>query len=115
MLAAIFVAFFCLASIVQWNDPDSVRWAALYAAAAVVTALVAWRGLGPTAPTVLAVVALIWGVALLPTAIGASFPEMFRTWKMMSPEMEMGREELGLLIVAAWMLVLRRRALRQPD
>jgi len=114
VLAAIFVAFFCFSTIVQWNDPDAVRWAALYAAAAVVTVLVTWRGLGPKAPTLLAVVALLWGAALLPTAIGASFPELFRTWKMMSPEMEVGREELGLLIVAAWMLVLRRRALRQP-
>jgi hypothetical protein len=113
MLAAIFVAFFCFSTIVQWNDPDAVWWAALYAAAAVVTTLVTWRGLGPTAPTVIAVVALIWSLALLPTAIGASFPELFRTWKMMSPEMEVGREELGLVIVAAWMLVLRRRALRQ--
>ena len=114
MLAAIFVAFFCFASIVQWNDPDAARWAALYGAAAVVTALVVWRGLGPIAPSVLALVALAWSAALLPTAIGASFPGLFQSWKMMSPEMEVGRETLGLLIVAAWMLVLRRRAGRRP-
>jgi len=114
VLAAIFVAFFCFSSIVQWNDPDALPWAAVYAAAAVVTVLVVWRGLGPTAPSVLAVVALVWGTALLPTAMGASFPELFRSWKMMSSEMEVGREALGLLIVAAWMLVLRRRAGRRP-
>jgi hypothetical protein len=109
-VSAAIIAFLCFACVVQWNDPDPVRWAALYGTAAVVTALVAWGGIGPAAPAALGIISIAWGVALLPSAAGTSFPELFRTWEMMSPGMEVGRESLGLVVVAAWMIVLVRRA-----
>lgn len=112
VLSALLVAYFCFATLVQLNDPDPLRWSAIYAAAALTTGLVAWGNLGPVWPAGLGVVALVWALFLLPTAIGTSFRELFRSWQMMSPGMEVGRESLGLVIVAAWMAVLYRRALR---
>ncbi len=110
LLSALAIALFCLASAVQWNDPDPLRWAALYAAAAVVTARVVWGGMGAVIPAALGAIALVWAVALLPAAMRSSFPELFRTWQMMGPAVEVGREALGLLIVAVWMGVLFRQS-----
>jgi hypothetical protein len=110
IVGAIFVALFVFACVVQGNDPDPLRWAAFYAAAAVVTARVVWGRMTAVVPAVLGVLAVVWALTILPAATRASFPELFKTWRMMSPGMEEGRESLGLLIVAAWMFVLYRRA-----
>ena len=110
VLSAILVALFAFACIVQFNDPDPFRWGALYAAAAVVTARVVWGRMRATLPAVVGAIALVWALTLLPDAARTSFPELFQTWRMMTPGMEEGRESLGLMIVAAWMFVLYRRA-----
>jgi hypothetical protein len=112
LTSALVVAYFCFATLVQLNDPDPLRWEAVYAAAAVTTGLAVWGRLGAVWPAILGLVALGWALLLLPSAIGTSFRELFRTWQMMSPGMEVGREMLGLLIVAAWMAVLYGRARR---
>jgi hypothetical protein len=110
LLCGVMTAYFCFATIVQLNDPDAPRWIALYSAAAVVTALAAFRPLPRLWPALLGLIALGWALTLLPEAVGTSFRQLFETWQMMSPGMEVGRESLGLLIVAAWMAVLYRRA-----
>ena len=105
-------AYFCFATLVQLNDPDAPRWMALYGAAAVVSLLAAFRPLAPLWPALIGLLALAWALLLLPEAVGTSFRQLFETWQMMSPGMEVGRETLGLLIVAAWMGVLYARAHR---
>jgi len=107
--SAFAVAYFCFAAVVQLNDPDAPRWMLLYGAAALVSGLGAWRGVARVWPATLGFLALGWALLLLPTAVGTSFMELFKTWQMMSPGMEVGRETLGLLIVAAWMGLLYRR------
>jgi hypothetical protein len=104
--AAAFVA--CAA--VQLNDPDPMRWVALYGAAAVTAVAVSLgRPLGAVTVGV-AVVAALWGVALLPSFIadGAAVTE------------EVGREIGGLVLVSGWSTGSwawwRRRRLRAgPD
>jgi len=110
VLSAFVVAYFCFATIVQLNDPDAPRWLAIYSAAAVVSALAAWRPLARAWPAAIGIIALVWALVLLPEAVGTSFRELFQTWQMMSPGMEVGRETLGLVIVAVWMGFLYRRA-----
>ena len=60
-----------------------------------------------------AAIACVWALTWLPGALQTSFPEMFRTYRMMSDAMEEGREELGLLIIAAWMITLAIASKRQ--
>jgi hypothetical protein len=105
-------AYFVFATLVQINDPDAPVWELMYAAAAAVSFFAAWRAPPVWAPAALAVVAGIWALALLPSAITSSFHELFATWRMMSAEMEIGRETLGLAIVVVWMTVLARKARR---
>ncbi len=95
---------------VQANDPDAVSWGSIYALAAAVTFFAAWRMPPRWVSALLAAVAAAWALTLAPDAFEASFDELFRTWKMMSPDLEVGREFLGLLILCGWMSTLAVRA-----
>ena len=98
--------FFVFGALVQLNDPDPVQWIAIYLAAAAVAFAAVRAPLPPWLPAVPGVIALAWGLAILPGALRTSFPEMFRSYRMMGAAMEEGREALGLAIIAAWMATL---------
>ena len=87
---------------VQYNDPDPFGWMALHSAAAVVSFASLRRPRAWPVAAAIAAVALVWAATLAPAAARTSFPDLFRSWEMMSTEMEEGREFLGLLLVAAW-------------
>jgi hypothetical protein len=110
VLCVVLGAYFVFATIVQVNDPDAGIWESIYAVAAAVTFFSAWRLPPRWIPGGLAAVAGWWALTLAPDAFQASFDELFRTWQMMSPGMEVGREFLGLLILTGWMLVLATRS-----
>jgi hypothetical protein len=98
---------FLIAVAVQYNDPDPLRWMAIYGAATAACAL-DWRGRLPRwlAPTV-GLVALAWTLTLIPKVVGrVELGGLFREVAMASLAIEEAREALGLLIVAGWMLVL---------
>ena len=40
-------AMFAAAALLQYNDPDPVRWVLVYGAAAVLSGVAAWRGAVP--------------------------------------------------------------------
>jgi hypothetical protein len=102
--------YFFFATAVQVNDTDAGIWEAIYAVAAAVTFYAAWRMPPRWLPLVIAAVSGLWALVLAPEAFESSFGELFRSWQMMSPGMEVGREFLGLLILTGWMLVLAVRA-----
>ncbi len=102
-------ALFVLGAAVQYNDPDPYSWAALYLAAAGVSFAALWLPETWKMPALVAVVAFIWAITLAPAATRTSFPDLFRSWEMMSTEMEEGREFLGLLLIAAWTAYLAHR------
>lgn len=101
-------ALFVLAVGVQFNDPDPLRWVAIYGAAFLVSAAVAWSGrITWIAPVAVAVIAVCWSLALMIGGPAASqYSHMFDAWEMKSVSVEEAREATGLLIVAAWMAVL---------
>ena len=77
---------------VQYNDPDPLRWAALYGSAAVVSGVLALRALPAGVPGIVAAIALAWCAWLASRVIGQQ-----PVWE------EEGREMLGLLIAGGWM------------
>jgi hypothetical protein len=101
--------YFAFATAVQANDPDALLWGSFYGATAAVSLLAAWRTPPFWMPAAVATIAALWALALAPSALRASFRELFQSWRMMSAGMEVGREFLGLVIVATWMAVLARR------
>ncbi|MCP3904712.1 MAG: hypothetical protein GY715_13885 [Planctomycetes bacterium] len=84
------------AASVQFNDPDTVRWALLYGIAAVVALLSAWSRLPRLVPIAVGVVALVWAAVLAPSALSDV------DWSRWIDSEEM-RELGGLLIVAVSM------------
>lgn len=118
LLCGVMAALFLMSVVVQYNDPDPLQWMAMYAAAAVLSALAARKrpGYGWPWPALVGAVALVWGLALLPTiGGGAAFGHMTDAWEMKNASIELARETTALLVTAVWMAVLaiaarRRRA-----
>jgi hypothetical protein len=108
---------FVFAAALQYNDPDPIPWVAIYLAAALVS-LAAARG-RRVPRGVLAAVALFaigWAALIAFRGPAASeYGHMFDAWEMKSPAVEEAREASGLVIVAAWMIVLFIRARRHAS
>ena len=111
-LNGLMAALFALAVAVQYNDPDPVRWMAIYGAACLVTLMVAIRGRAPiAAPVAVGLIALAWCVYWASTSRAdlGTYGHMFDAWEMKNEPIEEAREASGLLIVSAWMAVVALR------
>lgn len=111
----VMAALYLLSVAVQYNDPDPLRWMAIYGSAAVAAALLPSRRWAIGLALGVAAAALIWAVALTPEIWGrVGFADL---WKKMSEKggaVEIEREVGGLALVVAWMVpgaLLRRRQL----
>ena len=100
-------ALFAFAAAVQYNDPDPLRWMAIYGLAMLACGLSLTGGLPRLLPALLGLIALVWAGTLAPGVVGRiSVRELFQSYGMLTPAVEEGREMGGLLIVAVWMGVL---------
>ncbi len=110
---ALLLLMFVLSAAVQFNDPDPLRWAAMYGAAAVVCLLSLVGRVAKWQPLGVGAIALIWAVTIAPRVIGRVDPKsMFSAWEMKNISIEESREMYGLLLVALWMAVVAVRAER---
>lgn len=98
---------FLISAVIQFNDPDPARWIVLWAAAAVACwfrGRVRWDWLLAGA---VCAAALLWAGLLAPAALpGLQLGDLAMKMKAETPQIELGRELLGLLIVAVWMAIL---------
>lgn len=96
------VFLFCV--VVQHNDPDPVRWMAIYAAAALCCTLELIGRLRWPLPALVAVVALIWAGIWARGVVGqVDWGHAFSSASMSGDVKEEEARELGgLLIVAVW-------------
>ena len=107
ILNGLFAVAFLLSATVQWNDPDPLRWIAMYLAA--FAACVAWelQRLPRAVPIAIGVAALAWAAMIASgTSLSAPVGEALTDWHMHAGGSEELRESLGLVIVAVWMVVL---------
>ena len=89
---------------VQYNDPDPLRWMAVYGAAAAVCCAELVRRTRLGYPLAVALVALGWAATIAPRVLGVvRFADMFAEFEMKNAGVEESREMYGLLIVAVWM------------
>lgn len=111
ILTALMALYFLCAVGVQYNDPDPLRWMAIYGAAALACVLALVRRLRRWVPVGVALVAAVWAATLAPGVIGHVAPrDLFAEAGMLTPVVEEAREMLGLIIVAVWMIVLAATA-----
>ena len=114
ILNYVMTACFLLSLAVQYNDPDPARWMAIYGAAAVACGLYLGRRYYWPLFAAVGLVALSWAALLAPHVIGkVSIAELFESVQMKDARVEEARETVGLLIVAAWMMVLTLSSIRR--
>lgn len=105
-------ALFLLSAALQLNDPDPLRWIAIYAAAAVaclVAGRVPWAG---TLAAAVGLIAFVWAATMVSVLHEMRFADLFKTMKAQTPVIEEAREFLGLALVCGFMAVLALRARR---
>ncbi len=102
------VAGLCLiAAALQHNDPDPLRWIALYVAAAVASvAALHVRGGWRAALGVAAVTAVWAAITWADVAGGVAADDLWRKMSEKGGAVEAYREAAGLTIVATWLLVV---------
>ncbi len=111
--AILMTGLLILSAIVQWNDPDLLRWILCYSVTAIITLCSLIRPLPPSIP-------LIWGMIVLLSSLFVGMDlwmseEQFNWgsfWNviaMKNEAVELGRELGGLLLVTGWMAVLACR------
>lgn len=112
----IMAAVFFFSAMVQYNDPDPAEWFAIYAGAGLVCVLDGRTRAAWLLPALVCAAALVWAAILAPEALPGLRPgDLLKKMKADTPSIELGREMLGLAIVASWMLVLVVRNLRAPN
>ena len=116
IVSALMAVLFLWSAAIQFNDPDPLQWVLLYGAAGIAAAL-GTRGshrFPQALPALVGVAALVWALLIGSGSLGqVGLGGLFQSYEMKSQEVEEGREFLGLLIVAVWMLMMvlfRRRA-----
>jgi len=104
-LCWVMAVLFSLCVGLQENDPDPVRWMALYGSAALACAALPARRYVAVGAAVIGLVAAAWGAYLAHQVIDVlSFSDLFMKMDEKGGAVEVGREAGGLTIVAAMML-----------
>jgi CHASE2 domain-containing sensor protein len=110
----VWAALFVVSAALQYDDPDPIRWALLYVAAAVACVVSLRVRHGRYLAALVGFAALAWAITLSGVLPELRIGDLFRSMKADQPRIEQGRELIGLLIVFAWMAVLvlahRRRS-----
>jgi len=107
--ASCFAALFVFAALLQHNDPDPLRWIAIYLAACMSCLVTAFGRTDWELSAATAGVALLWALALLPEAWHVPLTELFADWEMADARIEVAREMYGLLVVFAVCAPLARQ------
>ena len=105
---------FIFSVIVQFNDPDPLLWAAIYAVAALVCWFEIRRRTNPWLPAIMAAATLAWAATLAPRVIGqVPFAAMFAEFEMANTGVEESREMYRLVLIALWMIAVASAAWRR--
>jgi hypothetical protein len=99
-----FALLLLLCAGLQFNDPDPVRWIAIYAGAAAISVILPLRlRLHPVA-VVVGMGAAIWCGYLAAPVVGlVSFSDLFTTMSEKSGLVERAREAIGTGLVSLWL------------
>ena len=114
-LNLLFLLSYTLSALVQFNDPDSGVWIAIYLAAALMCLLQASQRLPSSVPVLLLLISLAWIATLLPSLGNTSLAEIFESISMKTRAVEEAREIGGLALVSLWSGWLTYQIFRKKD
>ena len=107
ILNLIFLLAFLLAALLQYNDPDPIRWVAIYIAAATLCKLQHFKQITPIFPVLLVIICLAWIGMLVPSLTqGVAWTDILDSLAMKTKAVEEAREIGGLVLVASWSAVI---------
>ena len=107
-------ALFLISAALQLNDPDPLLWIVTYVAAAAACFLPRRLSKAWALPAGVGIICLVWAVSMAPETLPIlKIGDLAETMKAETPAIELGREMLGLVILAAWMTVLVVVSLRE--
>lgn len=96
------IIMFALSAIAQYNDPNPVIWASIYGAAFLISLLHAIGNLNWIPAALVAIIAGIWALTIIPDLTTSGFRYIFDELQMRAIGVEDAREFSGLLIVFLW-------------
>lgn len=97
--------FLCMA--VQFNDPDPLRWMALYGLAGLSCCLSHFGRLPRFIALALALLSFAWAGLLSVRVLGKVSPsDLFASFEMAGLAVEEAREMIGLVLSGCWMILL---------
>ena len=106
-LRLVFLLAFLLAALLQYNDPDPIRWVAIYIAAATLCKLQHFKQITPIFPVLLLIICLAWIGMLVPSLTqGVAWTDILDSLAMKTKAVEEAREIGGLVLVASWSAVI---------
>ena len=107
ILNLIFLLAFLLAALFQYNDPDPIRWVAIYIAAATLCKLQHCNQITPIFPVLLLIICLVWIGMLVPSLTqGVAWTDILDSLAMKTKAVEEASEIGGLVLVASWSAVI---------
>lgn len=110
LINLVMALLFLLSVVVQFNDPDPLLWIAIYALCAVACLLVFTEYKHWIFPALVATLAIVWVISLVPSLYphlaDINWREVLGSVEMKSTQTEIVREIGGLLIAAAWMILI---------
>ena len=90
----------------QHNDPDPIRWMAMYGAGAVVSVLLPSKKPLAALALLLGLVALAWAIYLISTVWGRiALSDLTSKMSEKGGAVEVGREAGGLIIEGVWLML----------
>jgi hypothetical protein len=106
---------FVFAAVLQYNDDDMLRWAAVYLVAAGCCVAAMVDKLKWWVPALVAVICTGWASIYAADGVWATpFSETFAEWEARSPRVIETRDMFGLGLIALWMILLTVNARRKP-
>lgn len=104
-------ALFLVAVGLQYNDPDPIRWMAIYGAAALACLQLGRHRRDWVPPVVVWFAAVFWFGVMIPDLLQYCEPaDLFRSMDETGGSAELAREAGGVVLTAGWMLVLLWRS-----
>jgi hypothetical protein len=109
----VMAVLFLISAGLQYNDPDPLRWAAIYTGAAAACLQVGRHRRDAILPLVVLIAALVWIGTMAPTMLReVRLGDVFKSMDDKGGAAELAREFGGLVIVAGWMAFVAFRARR---
>lgn len=110
----VMAAYFVFCVVVQYNDPDPIRWMAVYGVAAILSAVMPMKRDAAKLGLVIGALALVWSAILIYGIWGkVAFSDTFTKMSEKGGAVEEEREAGGLLIEGVWLTLASWYRLRR--